>query len=90
MLWYPPGLYCPWESGSGRKERALSRQEHERYDELFQKYRELQESLLERHSQKYSKDFIYFCFAPEFLDSELSVFMQQLRAQGAAGELGRG
>jgi len=30
------------------------------------------------------------CFAPEFLDSELSVFMQQLRAQGAAGELGRG
>ena len=31
-----------------------------------------------------------FCFAPEFLDSELSVFMQQLRAQGAAGELGRG
>jgi hypothetical protein len=29
------------------------------------------------------------CLAPEFLDRELSVFMQQLRVQGAAGELGR-
>ena len=29
------------------------------------------------------------CLAPEFLDSELSVFMQRLRAQGAAGEPGR-
>lgn len=29
------------------------------------------------------------CFALEFLDSELSVFMQRLRVQGAAGELGR-
>jgi hypothetical protein len=28
------------------------------------------------------------CFAPDFLDTELSVFMQQLRAQGAAGALG--
>jgi hypothetical protein len=31
----------------------------------------------------------YFCLAPDFLDSELSVFMQRLRAQGAAGEPGR-
>jgi hypothetical protein len=31
----------------------------------------------------------YGCFAPEFLDSELSVFMRRLRAQGAAGGLGR-
>jgi hypothetical protein len=30
-----------------------------------------------------------YCLAPEFLDRELSVFMQQLRVQGAAGELGR-
>ena len=29
------------------------------------------------------------CLAPDFLDSELSVFMQRLRAQGAAGEPGR-
>jgi hypothetical protein len=29
------------------------------------------------------------CLAPEFLDSELSVFMRQLRAQGVAGEPGR-
>ena len=28
------------------------------------------------------------CFALELLDSELSVFMQQLQAQGAAGEPG--
>ncbi len=28
------------------------------------------------------------CLAPELLDSELSVFMQQLQAQGAAGEPG--
>ena len=29
------------------------------------------------------------CLAPNFLDSELSLFMLQLRVQGAAGELGR-
>src|SRR5579859_6590457 len=29
------------------------------------------------------------CLAPDFLDSELSVFMQRLRAQGVAGELGQ-
>ena len=29
-----------------------------------------------------------FCFAPEFLDTELSVFMQRLRVQGAAGAPG--
>jgi hypothetical protein len=29
-----------------------------------------------------------FCFASDFLDTELSVFMQQLRAQGAAGAPG--
>jgi hypothetical protein len=29
------------------------------------------------------------CLAPDLLDSELSVFMQRLRAQGAAGGLGR-
>jgi len=29
------------------------------------------------------------CFAPDLLDSELSVFMPRLRAQGVAGELGR-
>jgi hypothetical protein len=29
----------------------------------------------------------FFCLAPIFLDSELSVFMQRLRAQGVAGEL---
>jgi hypothetical protein len=28
------------------------------------------------------------CFTPDFLDTELSVFMQQLRAQGAAGAPG--
>ena len=28
------------------------------------------------------------CLAPGFLDSELSVFMQRLRAQGVAGEPG--
>jgi hypothetical protein len=28
------------------------------------------------------------CFAPEFLDTELSVFMQRLRVQGAAGAPG--
>ena len=34
--------------------------------------------------------FRYFiqCFAPEFLDTELSVFMQRLRVQGAAGAPG--
>jgi hypothetical protein len=26
------------------------------------------------------------CLAPDFLDTELSVFMRQLRVQGAAGE----
>ena len=30
------------------------------------------------------------CLAPDFLDSELSVFMQRLRAQGAAGGPGLG
>jgi len=29
------------------------------------------------------------CLAPDCLDSELSVFMRPLRAQGVAGELGR-
>ena len=29
---------------------------------------------------------IYLCLAPDLLDSELSVFMRRLRAQGAAGE----
>ncbi|MGB2679233.1 MAG: AIPR family protein [Candidatus Acidiferrum sp.] len=29
------------------------------------------------------------CLAPDFLDSELSVFMRRLRVQGVAGELGR-
>jgi hypothetical protein len=29
------------------------------------------------------------CLASDFLDTELSVFMQQLRVQGAAGEPGR-
>ena len=36
-----------------------------------------------------SLDANFNCLAPDLLDSELSVFMQQLRAQGAAGELGR-
>jgi hypothetical protein len=30
-----------------------------------------------------------FCLAPDFLDSELSVFMRRLRVQGVAGALGR-
>ena len=32
--------------------------------------------------------FYRICFAPEFLDTELSVFMQRLRVQGAAGAPG--
>ena len=35
-----------------------------------------------------TSSYFIFCFAPEFLDTELSVFMQQLRAQGAAGATG--
>jgi len=34
-------------------------------------------------------DLSFRCLAPDFLDSELSVFMQRLRAQGAAGEPGQ-
>ena len=34
------------------------------------------------------KMFYAGCLAPDFLDTELSVFMPQLRVQGAAGEPG--
>ncbi len=34
-------------------------------------------------------NFFSLCLAPDFLDSELSVFMRRLRVQGVAGELGR-
>jgi hypothetical protein len=34
-------------------------------------------------------DIYYFCLAPDFLDTGLSLFMQQLRLQGVAGEPAR-
>ena len=39
----------------------------------------------EAESREWGIPFHLRCLAPEFLDSELSVFMQQLRVQGAAG-----
>jgi sarcosine oxidase gamma subunit len=36
-----------------------------------------------------AQEHLFACLAPDFLDTELSVFMQQLRVQGAAGEPGR-
>ena len=44
----------------------------------------------QRESPNYFRAFYVRCLAPDFLDSELSVFMQRLRVQGVAGELGRG
>lgn len=38
----------------------LSREEKQRYDELLQQYRELQQSIVEKPARIYTKDFIYF------------------------------